>query len=198
MKIRISGAQLVSLASVSVCASSDKAVWHLQGVELVADSAGDTLQATATDRFTAARILIHDADTVIEVPGTVVLAAKDLAHAAKVFGKDAAVAVKVEDDWAEFAGREQVLRFAVMAVQFPDMGKIIPARELREDAHGSAAFNPEYLAKIAKVKPFIYGGRGKADIFWQVFAGAQGKPWLWVCDSARCTAEFLIMPKRLS
>jgi len=204
MKFEISSDGLTALASVGACASTQDNLAHLTGVYIVADHSG--IESAATDRFRLAVIRFFDGANGLKVlsEGSVLIPAKELQRVAKAHSKARGLTVTVSED-GEFltvADRENSTTIRTLkGFSFPDRYRdLLPAYgpEGNPEPCGTAKLNVEYLATLAKLKPWLglLKPSGDASNHWRVFPGKSGKPWLYTWEYAGVSAEFLLMPIR--
>lgn len=176
-KIVISRNALVAIASVGACATY-KETNILQGVRLVVSSPAGGVDcthcpttpdgmphnaiyaATATDRYTIARVTGHARLEDGTAQFDAVLDAKELTQASKLAAFKTAGCIAIEHlDKAEYSagrvlisGAEGVAGVAVVPGSFPPVDRLLPdSIDELEDVAAGTMLNPRYLARVATI-----------------------------------------------
>lgn len=178
----VTPAQLASIATVvKFGASADRVTPIIQYGQLVAD--GDTLTVTATDRYVAV-VATYKLATPVDEPETMLVAADQLAAAAKTFTLGTAVTFTAAESGnvsAVFLESENYpgQRFGGLEPggNYPPVGKLFltPDVELVDPMAG-LCLNMATLGRIATIK--LPGERGTAhkSAGWRVWGTPQSEP----------------------
>ena len=195
--IILSGKALHDLATGAAVFAGDRdAPPALRCVELQADS--KTLTVRVTDRYRALVGTTVAGEDSSGEPITVLVDAKWLVGAAKLYKADTRVTLELTDTLVSvstLSGGQS--RETLTDAQFPGIDKLF-AQWTEAVATETVAFNPEFLADIAKIPAKLHAGRsaGVAPIRLQL--RGENKPATFTIEADTVKWRGMVMPVRVN
>ena len=199
---------LSDLASVSAtCPTADDPRPILTAIHLVSD--GTTITATATDSYALAIVttsgaIVTSAPEWIAPACDVLIPAAWLNAALKATkpGRLPRLTVRLTLAPDERGGTVTLSTLAgdvstsgpLMAGDYPKTAQLIPTAA--QYVHERAAFNPSFLARMAKILPAETGKRAPKPAPWVCEMMSEARPSVWTTKVRDCEGLFLLMPVR--
>ena len=191
---------LSDLASVSATCPTDDTRPILTAIHLVSD--GTTITAAATDSYALAIVTTtpEDAPPVFDV--LIPAAWLNAALKATKPGRFPRLTVRLTLAPDERGGTVTLSTLAgdvstsgpLMAGDYPKTAQLIPTPA--QYVHERAAFNPSFLARMAKILPAETGKRAPKPQPWVCEMMSEARPSVWTTKVRDCDGLFLLMPVR--